>query len=45
MRHSDADPQRPGIRLVGMALDRGCLHRWRPRGRRDTSIQVVGRAS
>ena len=27
---------------VGMALDRGCLHRWRPRGRRGTSIQVVG---
>ena len=27
---------------VGMALDRGCLHRWKPRGRRDTSIQVVG---
>ena len=27
---------------VGMALDRGYLHRWRPRGRRGTSIQVVG---
>lgn len=26
---------------VRMALDRGYLHRWRSRGRRDTRIQVV----